>query len=923
MSTQNSAPLTLTYINLRKIVGLLAMALPLVIFLAELVFFETEFQTSISAYYYTKMRWYFILTLGCIGFFLFFYQGYDNLDKWIARVAGLAAFLTAIFPISNPNSAYCASPLFILNPTVEALSTTYRSLCSITETIHLLSEATMFIAVAIFLLFRFTKCEHGTESIFEQCKQDSNGNPRNTVQRIFCIIFRGTLESLKSIPRQCEHCASDKKKRNRVYKILGGVIAVSIPIMGLSFLWEDFFAYTVYLGEFIALVAFGISWAVKGEWLWLRDAAPSQSSQRFNVLQSRQVDGYKSGMGVFVFLVAIWFTTLLYAAQVVPFNLFVGEAGDSDTVAGELLRLGFHQADAQKILMVFLFALVAIVIYFILNNQVLSLFWPLVRRNFRVELGQDKDKASKNEELWTLFSSQVNELGLSPRFSVNPRAETAVTVPSTLTPDSSYLGTFFDLLNWIFPRLGYSLRMTRMSSEILGAGVSLSLVKNDRKEVVAEKTFWASTYKIDTLKEVNDGDDLRVYHLLMIPAYFWFTDVVDRLDGFNPDPRVWEARAYNHLGNALWHSDLVKGVYFFTNSINMDQTNWPAYAALGRVWIEKSQESEEISPEISREYVLLANSYLDTAIHGFRQDGIDQVYFSALYNKIVAMFYLSNGKDYSPAAKDELLRLGYKYKEETLATFLILQGKLLQRKSGVELLHADLSKEIMVLDLDLEKDQQGLQAIKDSCARISHKIVQQEPNNACQQMKCSPLGGWLVNFLPALEFVLLILELETANFKGGGARKPSFAKYKDTVEAWVDDAVGRFADLPYCDEPVNMNRPFLSGIEAEKARRHFMRSHYRIQFNAACFYSMLVTKVKEDGFGQLVSGEGKDGLEYMDLALDHLEMALGVSGGLVHFAKKDSALESIRDEERYKVIVGEKKEKDTVAPGNDPADIKG
>lgn len=60
-----------------------------------------------------------------------------------------------------------------------------------------------------------------------------------------------------------------KKQRNRVYRICGIVIFVSvagIPIAGLDGIWEHIkFLKPTFTLETIALVAFGISWLTKGE----------------------------------------------------------------------------------------------------------------------------------------------------------------------------------------------------------------------------------------------------------------------------------------------------------------------------------------------------------------------------------------------------------------------------------------------------------------------------------------------------------------------------------------------------------------------------------------------------------------------------------------------------------------------------------
>ena len=58
MPTQIRSRLPLSYINVRRIVGIMAMSLPIVMFLGEAILFQTGLQPSISAYYYAGMRWF-------------------------------------------------------------------------------------------------------------------------------------------------------------------------------------------------------------------------------------------------------------------------------------------------------------------------------------------------------------------------------------------------------------------------------------------------------------------------------------------------------------------------------------------------------------------------------------------------------------------------------------------------------------------------------------------------------------------------------------------------------------------------------------------------------------------------------------------------------------------------------------------------
>ena len=84
---------------------------------------------------------------------------------------------------------------------------------------------------------------------------------------VFLVIL--ALMSLFLFTKSKGHMTKKKKQRNRVYRICGIVILVSIagiPIAGLDAIWEyiKFLKPTLVL-EAIALTAFGISWLTKGE----------------------------------------------------------------------------------------------------------------------------------------------------------------------------------------------------------------------------------------------------------------------------------------------------------------------------------------------------------------------------------------------------------------------------------------------------------------------------------------------------------------------------------------------------------------------------------------------------------------------------------------------------------------------------------
>lgn len=88
-----------------------------------------------------------------------------------------------------------------------------------------------------------------------------------TTSAIFFVIL--ALMSIFLFTKSKGTMTPKKKQRNRVYKICGIVILVSvagIPIAGIPVIWESIKSFKpTFILETIALVAFGISWLTKGE----------------------------------------------------------------------------------------------------------------------------------------------------------------------------------------------------------------------------------------------------------------------------------------------------------------------------------------------------------------------------------------------------------------------------------------------------------------------------------------------------------------------------------------------------------------------------------------------------------------------------------------------------------------------------------
>ena len=225
---ENKRSLIISYLTLRKIIGIQGITLPFVLYLGALIIFQTDIQSSISSYYHTDMRGWFVGTLFVIGFFLFSYNGYALVDRIAGWAGGGCAVGVALFP-TTPDSAASSHAQLI-------------------GYVHLAFAALFFATLIFFSLVLFPKTKKGVEP------------------------------------------TKRKQVRNKVYKVCGYTMCFCISlIVGYSFL-PLFKEYNpVFWLEAIAIVAFGISWLTKGEWiLWdAKDQGVTPPNAEFLGIQRR------------------------------------------------------------------------------------------------------------------------------------------------------------------------------------------------------------------------------------------------------------------------------------------------------------------------------------------------------------------------------------------------------------------------------------------------------------------------------------------------------------------------------------------------------------------------------------------------------------------------------------------------------------
>ncbi len=208
-----------SYYRIRKAIGILGIALPVLI-----VIFYGDFLSSISHYYYTRSAVFFTSILFAWGLFLISYKGYEIdkdtekiSDNAITHIGGIAVLLVIFFPTScihsnnEEISAMCFTGVYPL----------FGHCDKIIGIIHFISAGVFLAAMGYMSIFRFSKGE--------------------------------------------------KTRNNNVYIFCGYTIWVSIGIIFIESIVQYFYPnfyltnIDVYILETISVFAFGISWLVKGE----------------------------------------------------------------------------------------------------------------------------------------------------------------------------------------------------------------------------------------------------------------------------------------------------------------------------------------------------------------------------------------------------------------------------------------------------------------------------------------------------------------------------------------------------------------------------------------------------------------------------------------------------------------------------------
>jgi hypothetical protein len=199
---------------MRRLIGFLGILLPLIVVFGSLIQHEALLD-SISGYYYTNMRDFFVGLLSGVGLFLISYKGYEMIDDFITKFSGVCALAMILFPTAMYSEKIVRVGILQIDNNVS-------------ELIHLIFSAMFFLALSYNSIFLFTRRHPGV-------------------------------------------MGKEKRRRNVIYRICGiimlfSIVCISIYTYGFKGTWISK-TYPVLILESIGLFAFGISWIVKGNTL--------------------------------------------------------------------------------------------------------------------------------------------------------------------------------------------------------------------------------------------------------------------------------------------------------------------------------------------------------------------------------------------------------------------------------------------------------------------------------------------------------------------------------------------------------------------------------------------------------------------------------------------------------------------------------
>jgi len=243
----------ISYINLRRLIGILGILLPVVCFFGGWLRASLPLQQSISFYYHTNVRDYFVGVLVLVSLFLITYKGHEVRDNILTTITGFFGLGVVTFP------------------------------CLLDKEIKTSIDCLLSTGVG---------CPIG----FFQLNPECSDNIHMICSVFFFFLLAANSYCLFTLTDETKEMTDNKKKRNRVYKACG--IVMGISLITLVILYKCFNKFVeenriVFYLETIMVVSFGVSWLVKGE-TFFRDPKSKKSKRNLKIAPTGRGSMYSS-----------------------------------------------------------------------------------------------------------------------------------------------------------------------------------------------------------------------------------------------------------------------------------------------------------------------------------------------------------------------------------------------------------------------------------------------------------------------------------------------------------------------------------------------------------------------------------------------------------------------------------------------------
>lgn len=215
-----------SYLLMRTIIGFMGITLPILLILGDSLLSDNgpglSVRGSLSGYYYSGVRDFFVGSVVAIGVFLITYKVFErSLNNVLSIVAGLAAIALAFFPTSRPDGGPDALQIPLTPIQVRLGEATVAH-------VHYTTAAIFIVSLAII-------------SFFFGLQEGRRGPQRVGRRSMLPPSFWRWFHWVNAL-----------------------VILAAVGFMVLARTQHMLSAYSLLIGQIVAIVAFGLSWLAKG-----------------------------------------------------------------------------------------------------------------------------------------------------------------------------------------------------------------------------------------------------------------------------------------------------------------------------------------------------------------------------------------------------------------------------------------------------------------------------------------------------------------------------------------------------------------------------------------------------------------------------------------------------------------------------------